>query len=92
MLTDSWTSLDSNAFLYLKLYSTQLAVHSMISPKIEQNAMEMVADFLRVYSKKFFIKVKFKVFFDKCNRHFLHAEYSEQNPNKDQELPQRYEG
>jgi len=43
----------------------QLVVYTMISPKIEQKAKETLSDFLRVYSKKYFIKVKFKVFFDR---------------------------
>lgn len=43
----------------------QLAVFTMISPKIDQNAKEKLSDFLTVYSKKFFIKVKFKVFFER---------------------------
>ena len=56
---------------FLILFSMQLAVFSMISPKIEYNAKETVSDFLRVYSKKFFIKVKFKVFFDRCKQLIL---------------------
>jgi len=41
-------------------------VHTLAGGKVEQNAKEMLLDFLRVYSKKFFIKVKFKVFFERC--------------------------
>ena len=48
----------------------QLAVFTMISPKIDQNAKEKLSDFLTVYSKKFFIKVKFKVFFERCKQFY----------------------
>ena len=69
------------------MFSMQLAVYTMISPKIEQNAKETLTDFLRVYSKKYFIKVKFKVFFERCKYICFYLTFSEQNPNKDQKLP-----
>jgi hypothetical protein len=65
----------------------QLAVYTMISPKIEQNAKETLTDFLRVYSKKYFIKVKFKVFFERCKSICFYLTFSEQNTNQDQKLP-----
>ena len=37
-----------------------------IMPNIEQRAKSEMISFLRVYSKKYFIKVKMKQFFDKC--------------------------
>eukprot|EP00347_Sterkiella_histriomuscorum_P022055 403331844 len=40
-------------------------INQLINPNIEQQAKTTFLDFLRVYSKKFFIKVKIKQFFEK---------------------------
>ena len=41
-------------------------MNALAGDKVEYDAKELMVDFLRVYSKKFFIKVKFKVFFERC--------------------------
>ena len=38
----------------------------MTAATLDKQAKDKLIDFLRVYSKKFYIKVKFKVFFQRC--------------------------
>lgn len=45
-------------------------MNETVSGAVEGQAKDMILQFLRVYSKKFFIKVKIKQFFEKCNVNF----------------------
>jgi hypothetical protein len=58
----------------------------MIADNIEKRAKDTFLDFLRVYSKKFFIKVKIKQFFERCNTYHLFNFHSNDYLTKIKEL------